>query len=200
MSAGTKSEHSQEPVSGTVAKNDAKDKRAATYTMNAREGFNVAEVVNAAFGKRTLGTVTPRKLEVIEPDGPSTSGGKRARQTIRLVALSGNAAPLMCGTLDVTQRAVELRSHASVRAQYEERFKEPLDISGEDYARMCKDLQATLTAFRYTFAVETTEATETRAQLTRSEAATAKRPLLNMALLGAVALVIAVVAFTMLLR
>jgi hypothetical protein len=197
VSAGTKSEQSQEPVSGTVAK----DKRAATYTINAREGFNVAEVVNAAFAKRAVGTRTPRRLEVIEPDGPSTAGGKKARQTIRLVPVTGNAAPLMCGSLDVGQRAVELRSHASVRAQYEERFKEPLDISGEDYMRLCKDLQAALAVFRYTFVVETPEATETRAQLTRSEGAPTRRaPLLNVLLLGAVAVIIAAVAVTMIFR
>jgi translation initiation factor IF-2 len=201
VSAGTKSEAGEnEPISGTIAK----DKRAATYTVNAREGFNAAEVVNAAFGKRAIGSTTPRKLEVVEPDGPSTAGGKRARQTIRLVALHGNAAPLMCGTLDASQRAVELRSYATVRAQFEERFNQALDISADDYARLCKDLQATLTVFRYTFTVEDAEANETRAQLTRaageSVAPSARRPLLNVVLLGAVALVIAGVALAMMLR
>jgi hypothetical protein len=188
-----------EPVSGTVAK----DKRAATYTMNAREGFNAAEVVNAAFGKRTLGTTTPRRLEVVEPDGPSTAGGKRARQTIRLVAVDGVAAPLMCGTLDASTRAVEVRSYATVSAQYEERFNQPLDISADDFARVYKDLQSTLTAFKYTFTVESAEATDKRAKLTRSvpeSLAPKKAPFLNVVLLGAVALVIAAVALAMLLR
>ncbi|MET0286710.1 MAG: hypothetical protein ABW352_19675 [Polyangiales bacterium] len=203
MSAETKANTGSgqdEPASGTIAK----DKRAATYTINAREGFNAAEVVNAAFGKRAIGGTTPRRLEVIEPDGPSTAGGKRARQTIRLVALQGQAAPLMVGSLDASQRAVELRSYAAVRAQYEERFNQPLDISAEDYARLCKDLQATLTVFKYAFSVESAEATETRAQLTRDPGASvqppARAPLLTVILLGAVSLIIAAVAFAMILR
>jgi hypothetical protein len=201
VSAETKGNSEQsEPVSGTVAK----DKRAATYTINAREGFNAAEVVNAAFGKRALGTTTPRRLEVIEPDGPSTAGGKRARQTIRLVPLAGSAAPLMVGSLDASQRAVDLRSYATVRAQYEERFSQPLDISGDDYTRLCKDLQATLSAFKYTFTIENAEATDTRAKLTRSVpeslAPAPRAKLLNVLLLGAVAVVIAAVALAMTLR
>ncbi|HEX5660639.1 MAG TPA: hypothetical protein VFX59_25775 [Polyangiales bacterium] len=201
MSAETKDSNGQpEPVSGTVAK----DKRAATYTINAREGFNAAEVVNAAFGKRAIGSTTPRRLEVIEPDGPSTAGGKRARQTIRLVALSGTAAPLMCGSLDASQRSVELRSYATVCAQYEERFNQPLDISAEDYTKLCKDLQATLTVFKYTFTVEAAETTDKRAQRTRSVheslAPKTRAPLLNVVLLGAVALIIAAVALAMIMR
>jgi hypothetical protein len=202
VSAETKvntSEHT-EPESGTIAK----EKRAATYTINAREGFNAAEVVNAAFGKRALGSTTPRRLEVVEPDGPSTAGGKRARQTIRLVAIQGSAAPLMCGSLDASQRAVELRSYAAVRAQYEGRFNQPLDISPDDYTRVCKDLQATLSVFKYTFTVENAEPTDTRAQLSRdpgaSEDAPARTPFLNVILLGAVALVIAGIALAMILR
>ncbi|HEY6879881.1 MAG TPA: hypothetical protein VI299_17755 [Polyangiales bacterium] len=183
-----------------------KEKRAATYTMNAREGFNAAEVVNAAFGKRSFGSATPRKLEVVEPDGPSTSGGKRARQTIRLVALQGSAAPLMCGALDASQRVVELRSYATVCAQYEERFNQALDISGEEYARLCRDLQATLTAFRYTFNMESTEAASdkrvslTRAVATESAAPPARAPMLNVILLAAFAVVAGGVALAILLR
>lgn len=205
MDAATKPDEAseaKEPSGGSAGK----DKRAATYTINAREGFNATEVVNAAFGKRSVGSATPRKLEVIEPDGPSTSGGKRARQTIRLVALQGTAAPLMCGTLDASQRMVELRSYATVCAQYEERFGQALDISADEYARLCRDLQATLTVFRYTFNVESAEAgSDTRVSLTRavageSVAPPTRAPMLNVILLAAFALVAGGVALAIVLR
>ncbi len=200
MSAETKKAGGQgEPVSGTIAK----DKR-ATFTINAAAGFNAAEIVNVAFAKRTVGSAAPRRLEVVEPDGPSTAGGKRARQTIRLVATDGGAAPLMVGALDASQRTVELRSYLTVRAQYEERFQQPIDITPEDYTRLGKELQATLTVFKYTFTVESADASDTRAQLARDPDASAhapkRAPLLNLALLGAVAVIIAAVALAMILR
>lgn len=194
MSADSKKSESQgEPVSGTVAK----DKRAATYTVNAREGFNTSEVVNAAFAKRSFGSSTPRRLEVVEPDGPSTAGGKRARQTIRLVPREGNAPPLMCGSLDASQRAVELRSYGALCAQYEERFRQPLDISAEEYTRLAKDLQATLSFFKYTFTVEQVDE-RPRAVGASMQPPRASR--LNVVLFGAVALIVAGVALAMIMR
>lgn len=107
-------------------------KRGAIYTMTAREGVSAAELVNAAFLRRTLGSVTPRRLEVAAPDGPSTAGGKRARQTIRLVPVQGEGAPLMCGYIDAAKKRVELRG----------------------YATLCKELESTLVVFRYEFVTE----------------------------------------------
>jgi translation initiation factor IF-2 len=129
-------------------------KRGAIYTMTAREGLDAAELVNAAFARKTIGAVTPRRVEVIAPDGPSTAGGKRARQTIRLVPARGEGAPVMCGFLDVGRRLVELRSHTMVAQQYQERFGKRFDVTPQEYAGLCKDLEATLSAFRYEFAYE----------------------------------------------
>jgi hypothetical protein len=199
----SRSVEQSEPVSGTVRRGQAPllDKRAA-MTMTAREGLDAAELVNAALGRRTFGEQVPRRLEVIAPDGPSTAGGKRARQTVRLVPLAGDTAPLMCGVLDVAQRTVELRNYEAVRAQYEERFKEPLDISPDDYARLRRELEATLTPFRYRFTVEAPDTTDTRAQLTREGSVTPppRAPLLNVILLGLVAVIVAAIALAMTLR
>jgi hypothetical protein len=122
--------------------------------MTAREGLDAAEVVKAAFRNRTIGAVTPRRLEVVAPDGPSTAGGKRARQTIRLVPAQGEAAPVMCGFLDVARKRVELRSHATVAQQWADRFSAPFDVTAAEYATLCRDLEATLSVFRYEFAHE----------------------------------------------
>lgn len=122
--------------------------------MTAREGVSAAELVNAAFLRRTLGSVTPRRLEVAAPDGPSTAGGKRARQTIRLVPVQGEGAPLMCGYIDAAKKRVELRGYATVAAQYQERFDSAFDVSASEYATLCKELESTLVVFRYEFVTE----------------------------------------------
>lgn len=129
-------------------------KRGAIYTMTAREGLDAAELVNAAFGRRSIGKETPRRVEVIAPDGPSTAGGKRARQTIRLVPTSGEGSPVMCGFLDVAQKVVELRSYDTLCRQYEARFGARCDITQDEYAGLCRDLQMTLSPFRYSFSFE----------------------------------------------
>jgi hypothetical protein len=150
--------HQAEPESGTVPKAAVgvvpAAKRGAIYTMTALEGLDAAELVNAAFARRTIGKQTPRKVEVIAPDGPSTAGGKRARQAIRLVPAAGDGSPIMCGFLDVAQKVVELRSYETLSQQYEARFSERCDITQDEYAGLCRDLQMTLSPFRYSFSFE----------------------------------------------
>jgi hypothetical protein len=133
-------------------------KRGAIYTMTAREGLNAAEMVNATLARKTVGKATPRRVEVAAPDGPSTSGGKRARQTIRLVPATGAGAPVMCGFLDVGQKAVELRGYANVSRQFKERFGNNLDITLEEYNTLLKDLEATFGVFQYSVTHEPDDA------------------------------------------
>ncbi|MDB4976615.1 MAG: hypothetical protein JWN48_4956 [Myxococcaceae bacterium] len=129
-------------------------KRGGIYTMTAQEGLNASELLNAAFARKTIGKQTPRRLEVFAPDGPSTGGGKAARQTIRLVPLSGDTGPVMCGFLDSGQKIVELRSYDALVQQYEARFGQACDLAADEYATLCRELQMTLTPFRYTFSQE----------------------------------------------
>lgn len=167
-------------------------KRGAIYTMTAREGLDAADVVKAAFRNRTIGAIQPRRLEVVEPDGPSTAGGKRARQTIRLVPAQGEGAPVMCGFLDVAKKLVELRSHSAVAQQYAERFDKEFEVTASEYAALCKDLESTLAVFRYEFVreVESKPAADSvRAQL--SSRAKPRSGVLNVVL---VLLLVAVVA------
>jgi hypothetical protein len=147
-------------------------KRAGIYTMTAQEGFDAAQLVKAAFARKTVGKRTPRMLQVIEPDGPSTAGGKRARQTIRLAPVAGDTFPVMCGFLDVAQRVVELRSYETLVQQYEARFGVPCDITSEEYATLCRELQMVLTPFRYAFKLESEQhaaAAHRAARLTASQ-------------------------------
>jgi hypothetical protein len=179
-------------------------KRGAIYTMTAREGLDAAELVNAAFGRKTVGKQTPRRVEVIAPDGPSTAGGKRARQTIRLVPAAGDGSPVMCGFLDVAQKVVELRSFETLVQQYEARFGAACDISQDEYAGLCRDLQMTLSPFRYSFAYESethaTAAPRVVAKLTHSDRARAAARNRARALTSAVVLFMVIAATLALLR
>jgi hypothetical protein len=118
--------------------------RGQIYTVMAREGVNAAEVVNAAMKKREVGKETPRRIEVIAPHGPSTSGGKRARQSITLVSVSGQGAGLMCGFLDVAQKKVALRDYTLVAEQYRKRFGTQFDVTAEEYTALSTQLSGML--------------------------------------------------------
>lgn len=176
-------------------------KRGAIYTMTAREGLDAAELVKAAFRSRTIGAITPRRLELVEPDGPSTAGGRRARQTIRLVSVQGDGAPVMCGTLDAAKKRVELRGHAAVAQQYAERFGRAFDVTAGEYEGLCKDLESTLSVFRYEFVreLEVRPAAEgVRAQLSSRAAPRARA--LNVVLATLLALVVAGLIAAIVLR
>lgn len=195
-------ESAGEQASGSVPK-DAQPKRKINYTLTAREGVDVAELVKAAFGRKTYGAQTPRRVEVIAPDGPSTAGGKRARQTVRLVAAAGEAAPVMCGFVDAAQKRVELRTYASVSRQFEERFGAPFDVTEPEYGALCRELEATLSAFRYAFAYESDDQAargeRLRTQQSASDAPRA-RPLLNVVLVVVLSAIVAGVVLAIIQR
>jgi hypothetical protein len=114
--------------------------RKQIYTVMAQQGIDAAQVVNAALQKRTLGTLTPRRVEVIAPHGPSTSGGKKARQSITLTPVAGGGAAIVFGFLDVAAKLFEIRPYATVAQQFKARFGEPFEATVEEYDALCRDL------------------------------------------------------------
>ncbi len=122
----------------------APDKRAHLLTSHAQEAVNSAELINSAFKKRTVGTAIPRRLEVAPPSGPSTSGGKKARQPITLVQTAVQAPAVMIGYLDVAQKSAGLRDFEVVAKQYEGRFRSGFETTKEEYETLCRDLKGML--------------------------------------------------------
>jgi hypothetical protein len=110
------------------------------YTVMAQQGVDAAQVVNTAMQKRLVGKLAPRRVEVIAPHGPSTSGGKKARQSITLVPAAGGGAAIVFGFLDVAAKSFEVRSHAQVSQQFKARFGEPFEATPEEYAALVKDM------------------------------------------------------------
>jgi hypothetical protein len=143
--------------------------RGQIYTVMAREGINAAEVVNTALKKKEVGKETPRRVEVIAPHGPSTSGGKKARQSITLVPVSGQGAGLMCGFLDVAQKSVEIRDYAVVAEQFKKRFGTRFDVSAEEYGALVKQLAGILETLGFKISEEVTESAPAASAAVRAE-------------------------------
>ncbi len=123
---------------------EAAQTRGQIYTVLAREGVNAAEVINIALRKHTLGKAVPRRVEVASPHGPSTSGGKKARQSITLVPAAGQGPAIMVGFLDVAQKGAELRDYDVVAQQYRARFGSRFEITEPEYDALTADLSRML--------------------------------------------------------
>jgi hypothetical protein len=129
------------------------DKR-GIYTLVAHQGVNAAEMLNTALSSKTVGKAPPRRVDVAAPDGPSTDGGKRARQVIRLVPADGaKAGIVICGALDVAHKTLELRTYRNACTQHVERYGVAFDVLPDDYAKLLKELGAMVAALEFRVSV-----------------------------------------------
>ena len=102
-------------------------------TRVANEAVALAEVVTDGFEDFHMGA-GDYVVELSTPDGPSTGGGAQARQNVRLVPRRKGYAVVIAGTVDPVTSTAELRTFEHVAILHELRFKQPLEISGEEYA------------------------------------------------------------------
>jgi hypothetical protein len=134
------------PVVEPDAEPEAEQPEGGEYrTMFATHAALFAERLKDRFSKKIYGRTPHRVLRIDEPEGPSTAGGKLARQPISLVPRRGTAPTIVCGWVDVARKEAQLRGHESVAKRYEAHHGTPIDIAEEDYERCIDDLSEALT-------------------------------------------------------
>jgi hypothetical protein len=172
--------------------------------VTAAQGANAADLVNAGMIKKVVGKANPRRVMVAAPDGPSTSGGKFARQTITLASVSGQGATIMCGWLDVAQKAASLRDYRAVTDHHKARTGKELDVTAEEYLGILHDLEGLLKALQINLTHETGDAVQKAAQVAQSIAEPEDEPEPSNPVVtiiaGAALALAAIVALVMLLR
>lgn len=104
----------------------------ALRTRVANQAASLADTVNEGFDEFHMGA-GDYVVELSMPDGPSTGGGAQARQNIRLVPRRRGYSIVIAGTVDPVTSTAELRTFEHVAVLHELRFKQPLEISGEEY-------------------------------------------------------------------
>jgi hypothetical protein len=102
-------------------------------TRVANQAASLADTVNEGFDEFHMGA-GDYVVELSVPDGPSTGGGAQARQNIRLVPRRRGYTMVIAGTVDPVTSTAELRTFDHVAILHELRYKQPLEISGEEYA------------------------------------------------------------------
>ncbi|WNG25398.1 hypothetical protein F0U62_16265 [Cystobacter fuscus] len=114
-------------------------------TMFASHAALFADRLRERFAQKRYGRAPHlRVLRIDEPEGPSTAGGRLARQPLSLVTRSGTAPTLVCGWVDVAREEAQLRGYESVARRYEAHHGTPLDLTAKDYERCIEDLEVAL--------------------------------------------------------
>ncbi|CAN5906780.1 hypothetical protein BH11MYX4_BH11MYX4_61030 [soil metagenome] len=98
----------------------------------ANQAASLAEAVTDGFEDFHMGAAD-YVVELSVPEGPSTGGGKQARQNLRLVPRRKGYAMIIAGTVDPVLSTAELRTFEHVAILHELRYQKPLEISGEEY-------------------------------------------------------------------
>lgn len=109
-------------------------------TINAQQAFAFGDVFAYKFDPASYGP-RQRKLHLVEPDGPSTAGGKQARQSLVLEWPEGGSR-LVIGWVDVPAKQAELRSYNVICQHYVARYGGSFEMSTEDYDRMLSDIRS----------------------------------------------------------
>lgn len=111
-------------------------------THHANQALALADLINLKFSPERYGTENPRYVKVREPDGPSTDGGRKARQAILLCsAKDEEGGGLVCGFVDVMKRVAELRSYVVLKQSFESRYHAEMDLSRGEHGRFLEKMR-----------------------------------------------------------
>ena len=116
----------------------------AARTVHAQQAMELTDLFSYKFGALRYGQKAPRRLELKEPDGPSTAGGKQARQALVLVDDGDPPQTMVFGWVDTTQRRCEVRSLPALGRQHQQRFSRPIDFEVAEHQRLVEDLRGFL--------------------------------------------------------
>lgn len=109
-------------------------------TVHAQQAFELTDVFGYKFNPLTFGNTVKRRLKLMEPDGPSTAGGRQARQSLVLVPDEEEAGNIVIGFIDVVQKTAEIRSYDAVSNQYAARYKKRFDLDREAFDLLVAEL------------------------------------------------------------
>jgi hypothetical protein len=126
---------------------EREDELAALRTQVANQAASLAESVTDGFEGFHIGA-GDYVVELTTPEGPSTGGGKQARQHLRLVPRRKGYAVVVAGIVDPVTSFAEVRTFEHVAVLHELRFQRPLEITGDEYEDFLRKLDVVLNLAR----------------------------------------------------
>jgi hypothetical protein len=133
-------------------------------TTNASTAASVASALNLPLKKMRLapGSYVP---ELLPPDEPSTGGGVRALQRLRLVPEEKGHPTLVIGAVNMKSKSAELRSFLYLDTTHRKRFNKAVPLSREEYVKLLGELELLLDALDVKTTVSDTPSFEDAAAL-----------------------------------
>lgn len=104
----------------------------ALKTRLTRKFTTLADAVNEHFVDLRVGKLA-YVPELLAPEGPSTGGGKRALQHLRLRSTTPGAGEVVAGSVNGVEQWAELRDWDHVALVYRLRFKRPIGLTQEEW-------------------------------------------------------------------
>ncbi len=126
---------------------EREDELAALRTQVANQAASLAETVTEGFAGFHIGA-GDYIVELSTPEGPSTGGGRQARQHLRLVPRRKGYAVVVAGIVDPVTSYAEIRTFEHVAILHELRFRRPLEITGDEYEDFLRKLDVVLNLAR----------------------------------------------------
>jgi hypothetical protein len=114
------------------------------FTAVAGRAAEFAALFNQTFAAGFSGPA-PYRLDLTEPSGPSTGGGKQSLQHIRLVPIDGTAA-IVIGSVSKVENSAEIRTFRHLADLHARRFKGarvPVDVNA--YRQLTRSLHTFFT-------------------------------------------------------
>jgi len=109
-------------------------------TAVAAKGVELSALFFVIFEHTVVSGNPGRRPRLVAPHGPSTAGGKMARQHLTLVPVDGTSGPTtVVGWLDPATRQAELRTQGALIASHARRFHENLVLSATDYGSFLEE-------------------------------------------------------------
>ncbi len=111
-------------------------------TEFAERALTIAEAFAVAVGTSPVPGPSPFRVEMVVPDGPSTGGGARSVQHLRLVPVLGGPA-IVIGQCDQIEMTAVLRTWELLAEQYATRFRgAKLPVDAVEYGRLLERVEA----------------------------------------------------------
>jgi hypothetical protein len=116
-------------------------------TRIANQAASLAEAVTDGFEDFHIGA-GDYVVDLSVPEGPSTGGGALARQNLRLAPRRQGYALVVAGIVDPVSNTAELRTFEHVALLHELRYRQPLEITPDEYQSFLGKAQVVLNLAR----------------------------------------------------
>jgi hypothetical protein len=143
------------PAAGTIGEDPVRVSFDAKRTQVAQSAFDFAKYFSGIFDGIRVGGGAIRKPILVAPEGMSTAGGKRARQSLVLHPDDPMATVVTVGWVDIGERRAMMRTHAALELIHRERFRgRPFDVDPASYATFFEQARSFLQSCGFNVKVE----------------------------------------------